>query len=92
MIPVCADATITAAAHEIGDRSRLLIAVFQQQPTVGVQVSRCVPNQITNAIQTITPAHQCVRGLEAQTGVTQMRIIMTHIGRVANYDVCALSR
>ena len=84
--------TESIAQQQVGDRFRLVITVFEQQPAAVVQVRRRIARDDADVVQAVAAGGQCADRLMAQVALPQVRIAVGDVGRVAGDQVEALAR
>ena len=65
--------------------------MLEKQPAAGIQMNRGIGNNAPDAGQTIGAIRQCHLRLERQAIERQMRVAVSHIGRIGNNNIETLT-
>lgn len=73
--------------QQLPDSGALVEAVFEQQPTAGVQMRRGLRGDVAQGVEPVAAAGQGVGRFEAQVAALQMRVAVCDVGWIAGDQV-----
>ena len=77
---------------DLANRTRLVVAMLEQQPATRLQVGARITRDGANIVQSFRSGGQCAARFESHIAPFQVRVVLADVGRVGHHDIERLPR
>ena len=81
------DQAVAGGFQQVGNRSGLVVTVFEEEPSPREQMSGSGVHDMSNRVETIRAAGKCLARFGAQVTLSQMRVPFRDIRRIGRDEI-----